>query len=46
MAKGFTIEEHEKRMREILNQKPKTGDQRSNLLKTMLEKAKRSKLVR
>jgi len=35
----FTIEEHEKRMRELLTPKPEVGN-RSNVLKTLLDKAK------
>lgn len=31
MKKGFTIEEHQKRMREILNPKPKEVDRNSVL---------------
>lgn len=42
MSQKFTIEEHEKRMREILNPKPKLDNKRlfDNLLKKASEKRK------
>jgi len=40
MAK-FTIEDHEKRMREILAPKPIVSGQRTNVLQSLLDKAGR-----
>lgn len=39
MPKGFTIEEHEKRMRELLKPKPLEID-RSSVLQNLLDKAR------
>jgi len=41
MPQRFTIEEHEKRMRELLNPKPQEMRQRPKALQALLEKAKR-----
>jgi len=39
MTKGFTIEDHEKRMRELLKPKPKEGE-RPAVLQRILDRSK------